>query len=108
MLYPVTVFTSRYGGTYEGAPWIAVQLHVDPHIGGRQDEQSLDGCQGDDVDCLMWYENVLIPIGRGDTPDEAVKDLARQLNINWAPGDDSSQARWAKALKNSAEERNTE
>lgn len=106
MLYPVTVFTSRYGGIYEGAPWIAVQTHADPNMCGRSDEPDLKGVQGDDIVCSDWFADAsATPIGRGDTPDLAVADLAEQLGINWAPGDDSPQARWAKALKNANEQK---
>lgn len=92
-LYPVAVFTARYDGTYESGKWIAVQAHADPGMGSV-----LKGCQGDDITCWNWFDNATFPIGRGDTPDEAVTDLARKLGSDWTPGDDDPKVRFSKAL----------
>jgi hypothetical protein len=99
-LYPVTVFMARYGGTYEGAPWIAVQA--------RNNSELLHGSQGGDISCFEWFNARRvhnIPTGRGNTPDQAVADLAQQLGIDWTPGDDSLTARFAKALKEAEAEK---
>lgn len=107
-LYPVTVFTARYSGTYEGAPWIAVQTHADPAMSYNPEEAHLSGCQSDDVTCMQWFDNnVHAPVGRGDTPDQAVADLARQLDIPWKPGDDSVNARWQKAIDDAQRDKDT-
>lgn len=93
-LYPVTVFSARYGGTYEGGRWIAVQHHVG--------DEKMHGCQSDDLSTAAWFrfrKIYDIPTGRGDTPDEAVADLAQQLGNDWKPGVDSLTARFEQALK---------
>jgi len=70
IIYPITVVQDRYGGCYSGAGWIAWNLESEsvPH-----DPQS------DDVSCAnFWYENTET-VGKGNSPDEAVIDLARNL-----------------------------
>lgn len=105
-IYPVTVFTARYSGTYEGAPWIAAQAHADPgmHMSWTSDHD-LRGCQGDDVTCVGWFSDANFPIGRGDTPDAAVADLASQIKSDWKPGNDNLMARFAKAVEEAKKER---
>lgn len=99
-LYPVAVFSTRYGGTYEGAPWVAVKTHVDPGMSGAiLSTVDLEDCQSDDVSCMMWFDDSSKVIGRGDSPDEAVADLARKLGVDWQPGDDGMMNRFKRALK---------
>lgn len=105
-LYPVTVFTARYSGTYEGAPWVAVKAHADPSMGGAAlSTIDLEDCQSDDVSCMMWFADESKVIGRGDSPDEAVADLARKLGVDWQPGDDAPMARFRRALDETEAER---
>lgn len=98
------VFTARYNGTYEGAPWIAVNLHADPRMSNRE----LRGSQGDDIECMEWFTDSDRVIGRGDTPDQAVADLARQLDIRWKPGDDSMMAQFARAVEDAKKQKENE
>jgi hypothetical protein len=67
-LWDVYIFGARYGGAYEGGKWIA-------WIG---DHEWLDDHMGDDVSCPgFWDDYRMAPIGRGDTPNEALADLHR-------------------------------
>lgn len=71
--YPLTVFTARYGGTYEGAFWLA--------FNERPGDPRLADAQGSDVECMqfyVYYERVK-PIGRGDSAEEAIADLQAKL-----------------------------
>ena len=67
-LWEVYIFGARYGGAYEGGKWLA-------WIG---DHEWLDDHAGDDISCLnFWDDYRMAPIGRGDTPDQALADLHR-------------------------------
>lgn len=75
-LYPVTVIKSRYGG-YEGGDWLA--FNCDP------DKVPTD-VWGSDMECFDFFESHErsnpkknpLKIGRGNTPDEALKNLVAQ------------------------------
>lgn len=72
-LYPLTVFKTRYQGTYEGGKWVAFNEHLDSEL--------LDGAVGDDSTCagfFYMYERFK-PYGRGDTAQEAVEDLKNRM-----------------------------
>lgn len=65
----VLIVGTRYGGSYEGAPWVA-------WIG---DPDWLDDYQNDDVACReFWHDYKDAPKGLGKTPDEALADLVKQ------------------------------
>jgi len=74
-IYPVTIFTARYQGIYEGGQWIALNEHV----------EDIDrDAQGDDIACMEFfleYEQTA-PIGRGWTPLRAYLDLKIKLETN--------------------------
>lgn len=73
-IHPLTIISARYGGIYEGAPYLAFNLYpedIHPHAHGQDD------------DCVDYYldaPNHHIIIGKGPTPDLATLDLQRQLN----------------------------
>jgi hypothetical protein len=71
-LWPVTVAQARYGGIYEGGRWVAF-LVAPWHVP--------EDAFGDDVTCANWWDSPSnsAKVGRGNTPDEAVHDLARRL-----------------------------
>lgn len=72
-LYPVTIFRARYGGSYEGSDWVALWADL---------EDFPDDAAGSDVECVAWYANADkhgAPLGRGASPDEALKDLCRSI-----------------------------
>lgn len=80
-IYPVTIVKSRYQGCYEDGKWLA--FNCDP------DDVSTDVWDGD-VPCSLFFDNYNrqtekqrrknpLRIGRGDSPQEALKDLAAQF-----------------------------
>lgn len=64
-LYPVTIIRARYGGTYEGAEWLAFHENAD----------AIADAEGDDITCRIFFSYYVRPIGRGDTPETALADL---------------------------------
>jgi len=68
-LYPLTIITDRYRGTYSGAQYLAFPLlhtEVPPAV-----------C-GNDGDCLHFWQsepNLNYFIGKGDTPHEAIANI---------------------------------
>lgn len=68
--YPVTIVQARYSGCYEGAPWLAYNLHP---------EDIPPQASGDDTTCAVFFATTDIPIGRGKDPTSALWDLARRL-----------------------------
>ena len=67
-IYPVTIIFDRYTGAYSKGVWTAWHTFED----GIPEEVGMG-----DSDCgNFWYEFKGI-VGRGDTPDEAYKDLIR-------------------------------
>lgn len=68
-VWPVVIVSSRYGGVYEDALWVAFNTWNVP-----------DGVLGDDLTCASFfaggYDGI---IGKGNTPDYAVKDLEKQF-----------------------------
>jgi hypothetical protein len=71
--YPLTVFTARYGGTYEGGQCIAVNEHPGHPV--------LSSASDSDIECANWYATYeqFKPIGRGRSHSEAIYDLAQKL-----------------------------
>lgn len=70
-LYPVTIITARYQGSYEGGLWCAFNLYeleVPPEA------------TGNDIACYeFWHSPNAAKVGRGATPDEALADLTKRL-----------------------------
>lgn len=64
--FDVTIVGARYGGTYEGAKWIAWPGEI----------EWLDDHQSGDNACIdFWQDYAHATLGRGSTPDEALADL---------------------------------
>jgi hypothetical protein len=69
--YPCTIVPARYGGVYEGAPWLA--FPCDP-------DAIPDGWDGGDPECAGFFaEYSGAPIGRGGSPDWAHQNLIERL-----------------------------
>lgn len=69
-IYPLTIVSDRYGGTYSGGDFTTwnmdyYEIQTDP--------------AEDDVTCMMFWVTTDIVVGRGATPQEAVDDLKRRL-----------------------------
>ena len=71
-IYPLTIFHARYNGGYEGGLYIALNVRF---------ENVREGLTGDDAICVETFAIVEeeMPIGRGNTPDEALNDLLAEM-----------------------------
>ena len=70
-IYPLTVIADRYTGTYSGGAYLAFNLEFN---------EIPRAVVGADVICrYFFYNNKDLVYGRGNTPDEAIKDLARRI-----------------------------
>lgn len=81
-MYPVTILKSRYGGAYEHAQWVAFNDYPEHLADAVADDSTCGVFFAGGVDRSVDPEVELPPypgpIGRGDTPDEALADLLRQ------------------------------
>lgn len=81
-LYPVTIIKDRYNGVYSGASYTAFYADLDWL------NSEYEGYCGDDKGCREWWinarrEKYLINgafIGRGGSPDLALKDLFNRMS----------------------------
>ena len=72
-IYPLTVVRDRYTGSYSGGRFTAWNVDV---------EDVPEDINEDDVTCYeFWWgdESKKYAIGKGRTPNEAIKDLAKVL-----------------------------
>jgi hypothetical protein len=69
-MYPVTIVTTRYRGTYEGGEWAAFNL--DP-----QDIPA--GWDGSDEHAAAWWAHPPVPVGVGASAEAAWIDLASKV-----------------------------
>lgn len=70
-LYVVTIVKARYGGTYEGGPWLAFELCPD---------QLPEDWDAGDIECMEFWANPenSKDVGIGQSPDLALKELQRK------------------------------
>lgn len=68
--YPVTIFTTRYSGIYEGAQWGAAPCEYDA-LSYLATE--------DDLEAIEWWSEYSYIVGKGDHPDKAMNDLLEKL-----------------------------
>ncbi len=76
-LHPVTIVSARYGGVYEGGPWVAFARHPD--------ELPIEWNAGD-VFASRYYEEHSDEIGVGMTPDAAYRNLLENIEGRGLPG----------------------
>lgn len=72
-IYPLTLIKDRYNGAYSGGKWTAWN---------REPWFASDAVIDDKKVAFFWKladEGEFGPIGRGDTPDEAIEDLRRRM-----------------------------
>lgn len=70
-LWETTIILDRYGGTYSGAAWTAWPY---------PEYQIPEYAQAGDVECRdFWEDHKDFPIGRGNTPNEALADLRQRM-----------------------------
>ena len=73
MPYPITIVQDRYNGVYSGGKWLALKQYA------TDIPYELDS---DDTTCIdFWFRTKQI-IGKGNTPNEALKDLINKLKTN--------------------------
>ena len=68
--YPVTIVSDRYYGCYSGANWLAFPLYV---------EEIPEEVGGGDMEEMCFWDNYKEPVGKGGTPDTALKDLIQKI-----------------------------
>lgn len=72
-IYPLTIVTDRYGGTYSGGKFLAFNL----------DRENIpDAVGGGDCEEMEFFMDDIFMIGKGDTPNDAYFDLYCQLYKN--------------------------
>ena len=68
-LYPLTVIKDRYMGTYSGGEYLAFNLYFD---------KIPSDIISDDTTCNAFFIETDLVYGKGNTPDEAIRDLVTQ------------------------------
>ncbi len=72
-VYPVTIVSDRYDGTYSNGKWLAFQLDPEniPEEIGSSDPDEM----------IFWLEHTdeKLPVGKGNSPNEALEDLKPKL-----------------------------
>lgn len=61
-IYPNIITPARYGGVYEGDIWVALPCYP---------EEIPEAAFGDDISCMDWWSNPTIPVGVGNSPNNA-------------------------------------
>lgn len=72
-VYPATIVKDRYNGCYSGAKWLA--FNIDP-------SQIPDEIGSSDPDEMMFWrahKQDELPIGKGETPQDALIDLHKRM-----------------------------
>ena len=73
--YPTTIIADRYDGTYSNAEWLAFPCLL---------EQVPKEVDGEDGECMFFWNNYKKIVGKGKTPQEAfdnLKELMTAKNI---------------------------
>ena len=68
--YPVTIIADRYGGTYSGARFVAFPLDY---------YDVPEDAAGDDVSCMLFWDNYAEPVGKGASPQAAHDNLVARM-----------------------------
>lgn len=68
--YPLTITRDRYAGVYSGGKWIAWNKYAN---------DLPSGYDAGDLECGDFWDSYNRPVGKGDTPNEAVEDLKLKL-----------------------------
>lgn len=70
-IYPMTLVCDRYDGTYSGGRYTAWMC--DPWDVPTEIDES-------DVPCALFWESYEFPVGKGNTPLQAMEDLLVKIN----------------------------
>jgi len=69
-LYPVTIVLDRYTGSYSEGIWLAFN---------KEPEDIPEGIFESDVLCFEFWQDYQGIVGKGSSPEEALKDLESKL-----------------------------
>ena len=78
-IYPLTIVSDRYGGTYSGGNFTAWNLDID---------EIPSAINGDDVSCHEFWIEYEIIVGKGNTIQDAIYDLYFTLLYKKEKNDD--------------------
>jgi len=81
-LYTVTIVSDRFDGCYSKAKWLAFHLEpctVDIHPTQHGDVEQMEFWLPKEEPDMVMPQEERKNIGRGNTPDEAYKDLLTKL-----------------------------
>lgn len=67
-IYPLTIIRDRYSGSYSGGIYVAFNLEA-PKVPAE--------VFGDDCTAMRFWKHFKGVVGRGGSPDSAVKDLLK-------------------------------
>ncbi|WP_128545099.1 hypothetical protein [Larkinella soli] len=78
-VYPCTIFKDRYQGAYSGGAWIAMAVSTEAVPEAVHDS--------DGWNILIWEElrRTNTPVGRGNTPAEALDALIQDIKAKYKP-----------------------
>lgn len=65
----ISLVKDRYSGCYSGAPWLAFPDEIPEFVGGG------------DSDELNGWLGYSAPVGKGDTPELALRNLLKQYAL---------------------------
>lgn len=68
--YPLTIVKDRYGGCYSHGVYTAWNL---------EPEEVPCEISSDDLSCGDFWDDNILPVGLGNTPDEAEQDLLKKI-----------------------------
>ena len=69
-IYPLTIIYDRYGGSYSGGTYVAFNLEA---------HKVPAEVFGDDCTAMRFWKHFKGVVGRGGSPDSAIKDLLKNL-----------------------------
>lgn len=70
-IWPCTIISDRFDGQHSYGKWLAFNM---------LEKDIPKGVQGNDEECIYYWNQNNIIVGRGDTPTEAYNDLYNKLN----------------------------
>ena len=80
--YPFTLIMDRYGGTYSGGKFLAMNQfydEIDTSIGGSDPDEMIFWIEFKQGEPIGFLGDKMY-IGKGDTPQDAIKDLLKYFN----------------------------
>lgn len=72
-IYPLTIITDRYGGTYSGGKYLAFN---------KEYYEISTAVNGEDVECMNFWKCYSDIVGKGNSPKEAVENLVESIETD--------------------------